>query len=60
VTLNWNNTFNNRSYQVQFKNSLLDVSWTNVGSPVVATGPTGSYVDTTASGATRFYRVVSQ
>ena len=60
VTLIWNNTFNGHGYQVQYKNSLLDVSWTNVGSPVTATGATASYTDTTASGAIRFYRVVSQ
>jgi hypothetical protein len=60
VTLIWNNTFNNHGYQVQFKNNLLDASWTNVGSPVTAVGATASYTDTTASGATRFYRVVSQ
>ena len=60
VTLVWNNTFNGHGYQVQYKNNLLDVLWTNVGSPVVATGATATYTDTTASGATRFYRVVSQ
>ena len=60
VTLNWNNTYNGHGYQVQYKNNLLDVSWTNVGSPVVATAATASYTDTSASGATRFYRVVSQ
>lgn len=60
VTLIWNNTFNNHGYQVQFKNNLLDASWTSVGSPVTAVGATASYTDTTASEATRFYRVVSQ
>jgi hypothetical protein len=60
VTLNWNNTFNGHGYQVQFKNNLLDVSWTNVGSPVIAAGATASYTDTSATGNTRYYRVVSQ
>jgi hypothetical protein len=60
VTINWNNAFSNHDYQVQYKNSLLDPAWTNLGSPVTATGATGSYNDTTASGTTRFYRVVTQ
>ena len=42
------------------KTNLLDAVWTNIGSPVNAVGPTASYSDTTASGSTRFYRVVSQ
>jgi len=60
VTLNWNNTFNTHTYQVQYKDNLLDPTWNNVGSPVTASGPTASYLDTTATGATRFYRVISQ
>jgi len=60
VTLNWNNTFNNHGYQVVYKNHLTDPTWTNVGLPVTATGPTASYTDTTATGTTRFYRVISQ
>ena len=60
VTLNWNNTFDNHTYQVQYKNHLTDASWTSVGSPVTATDATASYVDTTAGGNSRFYRVISQ
>jgi hypothetical protein len=60
VTLNWNNAFNTHGYQVQYKDNLLDIVWTNVGAPVIATGATASYTDTTATGATRFYRVISQ
>ncbi|HSY18185.1 MAG TPA: hypothetical protein VK815_07620 [Candidatus Acidoferrales bacterium] len=60
VTLNWNNTFNNHGYQVQFKNHLLDPLWTNVGLPVTNNAPTASYMDTSATGTTRFYRVISQ
>jgi len=56
----WNNTFDNHTYQVQYKNNLLDVTWTNLGSPIPATDATASYTDTTAGGATRFYRVISQ
>jgi hypothetical protein len=60
VTINWNNVFNGHSYQVQYKNTLLDPSWINIGSPITTTNATASYTDTTASGATRFYRVISQ
>jgi hypothetical protein len=60
VTLTWNNTFDGHGYQVQYKNNLLDHAWTNLGSPVTATDATASYTDTTATGATRFYQVISQ
>jgi len=60
VTLNWNNTFDNHTYQVQYKNNLTDMSWTSIGSPITATDATASYVDTTAGGSSRFYRVISQ
>ena len=57
--LNWNNTFDAHTYQVQYKNQLLDATWTSLGSPVPATDATMSYPDTTATGETRFYRVIS-
>ncbi len=60
VTLNWNNTFDNHTYQVRYKNNLPDTSWTSIGSPITATDATASYVDTTAGGSSRFYRVISQ
>jgi hypothetical protein len=60
TVLTWNNTFDGHSYQVQYKTNLLDPTWTNLGSPVPATDATASYTDTTAAGATRFYRVISQ
>jgi hypothetical protein len=60
TTLNWNNTFDGHSYQVQYKTSLLDASWTNLGAPQTASDAALSYTDTTASGGTRFYRVISQ
>jgi hypothetical protein len=60
VTINWNNNFAGHGYQVQYKNALLDPSWTNLGAPVTNSAPTSSYSDTAASGNTRFYRVISQ
>ena len=59
VTITWNNTFDGHDYQVYYKNHLLDATWTLLGT-VNATNATASYTDTTATGATRFYRVVSQ
>ena len=50
----------NLDYQVQYKNNLLDATWTNLGSPITANNATASYTDTTAAGGTRFYRIVSQ
>jgi len=60
VTITWNNTFVGHGYQVQYKNSLSDAAWTNLGSPVTTTNAAASFPDTTATGNTRFYRVVSQ
>jgi|GEM_PF-1171180 len=60
VTITWNNTFAGHSYQVQYKDHLLDANWTSLGSPVPTTGATASYTDTTAAGASRFYRVITQ
>lgn len=60
TVLTWNNTFDNHTYQVQYKTNLLNPVWTNLGSPVPATDASASYTDTTAAGATRFYRVISQ
>ncbi len=59
VTITWNNTFDGHAYQVWYKNHLLDPTWTLLGS-VTAADATASYTDTTATGATRFYQVVSQ
>ena len=59
TTLTWT-TFNNHSYQVQYRDSLTTGSWANIGPATGATGATLSYLDTTATGAVRFYRVVGQ
>ncbi len=59
VTINWNNVFVGHSYRVQTTTNLLS-GWTNLGSPVTTSNPTASYTDNSASGAAKFYRVVSQ
>ena len=58
--ISWNYTFDGHGYQVQYKNSLSDATWTPLGAPVTATDATASFTDTTAHGATRFYRVISE
>ena len=56
VTLTWQ-SFAGRTYLVQSTSSLISVSWANVGAPIVATGSTTSYTDTTPTSRALFYRV---
>ncbi len=58
LTLSWA-TIPNHTYQVQYA-TLLSGPWTNLGAPIVASGPSASYTDTSASGTARFYRVVGK
>ena len=60
VTLTWNNCFNGRNYQVLYKNALTNGSWTPLGAPVTAVGPTATFTDTSALVEARYYRVQSQ
>ena len=46
------------SYQVQYKDDLTAASWTNLGTPVVATGVTVTVSDTPSPQTQRFYRAV--
>lgn len=48
----------NRTYQIQSRDSLTG-GWSNLGSPITATGATTSFTNT-ISGSTRFYRVSGQ
>ena len=64
ITLESNNTVTlvwsaqaGRSYLVQYKDDLNAPDWTDLGSPVNATGPTALKVDQN-NGGQRFYRVV--
>ena len=59
VTITWDNTFDGHNYQVYYKNNLAAANWNLLGT-VTATDATASFTDTTANGAIRFYRVVSQ
>jgi autotransporter-associated beta strand protein len=47
----------NRTYQVQYKDNIDDAGWSTLSPDVVALGTTASTIDTTATGASRFYRV---
>jgi hypothetical protein len=53
----WNSHSGTR-YQPQFKSSLSDAAWTDLGPILTATGNTCEFADTTAPGLSlRFYRV---
>jgi hypothetical protein len=58
VTLSWS-AIPGRRYRVQFKSSLGDPTWINLGTVVLASGNTASLVDTSGANLQqRFYRVV--
>ena len=59
VTVAWA-TIPGRTYQVQYRPAVDSGSWLNVGPVLGSYGPTVLYTDTTASDATRFYRVQVQ
>jgi Tol biopolymer transport system component len=48
-----------RTYQVQFKDNINDLNWSDVGGPSTASSTTGSLTDPTPSSSShRFYRVI--
>jgi hypothetical protein len=58
VVLAWS-AIPGRHYRVQFKNSLDDPAWTNLGAVVLASGLSATSTDTTIGHLRqRFYRVV--
>jgi Immunoglobulin domain len=59
VVLTWQSVAGH-SYQVQFKNSLTDSTWSNAGTPITATGSTASFTDNVPAASNRFYRVQVQ
>ena len=48
------------NYQVQFKNSISDANWSNLGSAITPAGSTASFTNTTADASSKFYRVQGQ
>jgi hypothetical protein len=56
LTLSFN-SIAGHSYQIQSTTSLNPTSWAALGSPIMATGPTTTYVVTPLTGAGTYYRV---
>lgn len=52
-------TFNGRSYQVQYRNSLTSGSWIPIGVPTVANGPTATFTEAIGPDTARFYRIIA-
>ena len=58
VTVQWS-AVSGKTYRLQFKNSLSDVSWSNIAGDVTASGATVTKVDSAATNPSgRFYRVL--
>jgi len=58
-TVTWDSVAGGR-YQLQYKDSLTDADWSDIGTPVTAGGDKTSADDTTTAGhPQRFYRVVA-
>jgi hypothetical protein len=59
VSVCWD-AITNRSYQVQYQSALVSNIWSDLGSPIVATGAVQCVTDPVTSGAPqRFYRVLT-
>ena len=56
IQLTWS-TADNRTYRVEYKDNLEDLTWTPVVPDVLALATTASTIDTSAGAAKRFYRV---
>jgi hypothetical protein len=57
ITIRWV-SIPKKTYQVQYKNSLQDPNWLNLGNTLRASSTTASVTDTTGMRAQRFYRVL--
>jgi len=57
VTLTWTSA-NGQLYQPQYNPDMSPGNWSNLGPPLVATGPTASTTDPLAANTQRFYRIV--
>lgn len=60
VTLISTNAVATHTYQLQYTTSLNPASWSNVGSSQAAGSTMVTNTDTSATGTTRFYRVMAQ
>jgi predicted alpha-1,6-mannanase (GH76 family) len=57
IHLAWT-TVSGQSYRVQYRNAAGSGTWTNLGAPILATGPTASADDTLSATPQRYYRIV--
>jgi hypothetical protein len=57
LTFTWN-AFPGLSYQLQYKTSLSDPNWLDLGAPVTTSGSTATASDSPPTGPSRFYRVL--
>jgi hypothetical protein len=48
------------SYQIQYKSDLNQSGWTNLGSPILATGASANVNDNLGAATSRFYRLSAQ
>jgi uncharacterized repeat protein (TIGR03803 family) len=58
VTLTWS-AVATQSYQVQYKSSLAQTTWTNLGSSLTATSGALQVTDAAPSDAQRWYRILA-
>jgi len=56
IDLCWN-SISNKTYQVQYRSDLTTNMWTNLGAPVLSTGPATCVTDSVRGQERRFYRV---
>jgi len=57
IHLTWT-TVTGLSYHVQFRAAADGGTWTNLGAPIIASGPTASADDTLSATPQRYYRIV--
>jgi hypothetical protein len=57
LTITWQ-TFPGKTYQVQVKNSLEEVHWTNLGEPIVASGTSLPIISNHSAQPQCFYRIL--
>jgi hypothetical protein len=57
LSLNWSAT-TGQTYQVQYKTSMTQLNWSNLGGILIATNGTAAAADSIGPDAHRFYRVV--
>jgi hypothetical protein len=57
IAFSWN-AVTNLTYQLQYTTNLSQMTWTNIGQPIMPTNPSASAFDFTGPDPQRFYRLV--